>query len=522
MFFLPTPDWRGPDELILSATDIVAGSVCEFAAVRKLDVLLGRIPAPVLEDDAMAGLTAALGDKHEAKVLGLLRDEFGPSRVYEVRPPRTFDRAGLEARHRETIQALRDGFEVVYQGTFFDGSFHGRADFLILQEDGAYAVFDTKLARSAKTEALMQLAAYADQLRRAGVPVHRDGHLILGTDETTSHPLPESVPVFNAARDRLRAVLEAHRLGTLPSTWGDPRWTSCLKCPDCKAEMEAADDLMLVRRMNRSRRAKLIQAGIKTMSMFAAADLPDVGIKMDPLWAELQDQARLQTGTCEVDGTINGVSYVVLENPALVALPKPDPGDIFFDFEGDPLWQDPGTGQWGIEYLFGLVEFTPDGHDFMSFTAHSLEEERQALIDFIDHVAGRRAVYPGLHIYHYAQYEVSALRKLARRHGVMVDEVEELVETGVLFDLYETVKGSVRISDRSFSIKKLEPLYMPAGRIGVTNAVDSMVQYSVYRDAVDQGRLEAAKSIFSAIKDYNHYDCLSTWKLRDWLINLTR
>ncbi len=125
-------------------------------------------------------------------------------------------------------------------------------------------MFDTKLARSAKAEALLQPAAYADQLRSAGVPVHREGHLIPGTNETTSHPLPESIPLFFAARDRLRAVLEAHRRGSLPSSWGDPRWLACLKCPDCKAEMEAADDLMLVRRMNKSRRAKLIEAGIRT------------------------------------------------------------------------------------------------------------------------------------------------------------------------------------------------------------------------------------------------------------------
>jgi predicted RecB family nuclease len=522
VFFLPNPDLKAPAELILSASAIVAGSVCEFAAVRKLDILLGRLPAVAREADAMGDLTAALGDKHEAKVLGLLRDEYGPSRVYEVPPPRTFDREGLQARHKETIQALRDGFEVIYQGCFFGGGFHGRADFLILQENGTYAVFDTKLARSAKAEALMQLAAYADQLRNAGVPVHTEGHLILGTNETTSHPLPEHIPAFDAARDRLRAVLEAHRLGTLPSSWGDPRWLACLKCADCKAELEAADDVMLVRRMNKSRRAKLLEAGIKTMHMFAAADLPDVGLNMDPLWVELQEQARLQTGTGDIDGTINGVSYKVLENPALVGIPKPSPGDIFFDFEGDPLWQDTATGEWGIEYLFGLVEHTAEGHDFIAFTAHSLDEERQALIDFIDHVNERRCTYPDLHIYHYAQYEVSALRKIARRHGVMEAEVEELVYTGVLFDLYETVKGSVRISDRSFSIKKLEPLYMPAGRIGVTNAVDSMVQYSVYQEAVNTGQLRVAKDIFAAIKDYNHYDCLSTWKLRDWLLNLTR
>lgn len=49
-----------------------------------------------------------------------------------------------------------------------------------------------------------------------------------------------------------------------------------------------------------------------------------------------------------------------------------------------------------------------------------------------------------------------------------------------------------------------------------------MVQYSIYRDAVDSGRDMAARGIFLAIKHYNQYDCISTWKLRDWLINLTR
>jgi hypothetical protein len=45
------------------------------------------------------------------------------------------------------------------------------------------------------------------------------------------------------------------------------------------------------------------------MAIFAAADLPDVGIKIDPLWVELQERARLQCGVGDIDDTINGVSY---------------------------------------------------------------------------------------------------------------------------------------------------------------------------------------------------------------------
>ncbi|WP_255768336.1 hypothetical protein [Pseudarthrobacter sulfonivorans] len=61
--------------------------------------------------------------------------------------------------------------------------------------------------------------------------------------------------------------------------------------------MESADDLMLVRRMNRARRAKLMGAGIKTMSMFAAADLPDVGIKMNPEWQIVLPRGTRPWGT---------------------------------------------------------------------------------------------------------------------------------------------------------------------------------------------------------------------------------
>ena len=45
----------------------------------------------------------------------------------------------------------------------FDGRFVGFADFLVRDGD-QYRVTDTKLARSPKTTALLQLAAYADAL----------------------------------------------------------------------------------------------------------------------------------------------------------------------------------------------------------------------------------------------------------------------------------------------------------------------------------------------------------------------
>ena len=49
----------------------------------------------------------------------------------------------------------------------FDGRFVGFADFLV-RDGEQYRLVDTKLARSAKVTALLQLAAYADALTEIG------------------------------------------------------------------------------------------------------------------------------------------------------------------------------------------------------------------------------------------------------------------------------------------------------------------------------------------------------------------
>ncbi|HEX9089046.1 MAG TPA: TM0106 family RecB-like putative nuclease [Arthrobacter sp.] len=522
MFFLPAVSDDSSD-LVLSAGDIVAAAGCEYGAMRSLDVLLGRVEARASEPDEMLELVSAMGAAHEAAVLEKLR----PKGVHELAHTGSLTRGTLTARHAETLSALAGGHGVVYQASFFDGTFHGRADFLVREPDGTWSVNDTKLSRTPKDAALLQLAAYADQLEEAGVPVHPEVRLILGTGETTRHSLAEILPRYRGARNRLEALASEHRDEEEPAAWGDARWSVCLHCAPCKEAIEANDDLMLVRLMNTSRRSRLIAMGISTMTAFARADLP----KADNFLRTLQEQAKLQTGTAATDGEVNGTSYQVLPGNTLGLLPAPSAGDIFFDFEGDPLYQD-STADWGLEYLFGLLEHEPagatteatgdagEGTVFTGYTAHDRAQEKTALIDFITHVQDRRARFPDLHVYHYASYEVTALRRLAARHGVMAAEVEELVEAGVLFDLFVTVKTSLRISERSLSIKKLEPLYMPAARTGTATAVDSITAYSKYRAAALTGDTAAAAALFEDIRAYNEYDCLSTLRLRDWLLTL--
>ena len=533
MFFLDSETPGAPQDLVFSASDLVIAATCEYQVLRKLDEKLGRSAIPAFATDAMLERTARLGDVHEHKVLDDFVAEFGPwdaatgRGVYDVVPAAAMDRASLSAKHAESIDALRTGADIVFQAAFFDGVFHGRSDFLVKKPGGTYAVFDTKLARHAKVTALLQLAAYGDQLLQAGIAPDPTMTLVLGNRVHSDHPLSEILPVFRERRDRFLRMTAGHIASSGPVQWGDPRCTACGRCDYCAEQVLLHRDLLMVAGMRISRRKKLIADGVTTIDQLA--NLPAEG---DPTFLRLREQAQLQTGTGTPDGTVNytdktgaakSVSYKILADNTLGRLPAPDPGDIFFDFEGDPLWQDPVTGKWGIEYLFGVIEnpAKPGAEPvFRPFWAHSRDQERQAFVDFLEYVAKRRAQYPGMHIYHYAAYEKTALRNLSLTHVVGETAVDDLLRQGVLVDLYDTVRHSIRVSENSYSIKKLEPLYMGQHlRSGeVTDAGASVVAYADYCTARDTGQAGQATAILESIRDYNEYDCLSTLELRNWLL----
>ncbi|KQO10095.1 hypothetical protein ASF06_07720 [Agreia sp. Leaf244] len=495
--------------VVYSASDLTAAAACEWALMRRLDAKLGRIDAVVEAEDDMLRRTATLGDLHELATLEQLREEGG---VVEIERP-AIDQVAVAAE--QTLDALRSGAAVVFQGAFFDGRFLGYSDFLVrdgVDDDDApaYSVYDTKLARKAKITALLQLAAYADQLQQNGIPTSETVHLILGTGKTTSHRLRDILPVYRRRRARLQQLVDDRVADPEATPWGDPRYTACGRCAACAEQVERTRDVLLVAGMRLTQRARLRAAGIQSIDQLAVATGPVAGLAQSTL-ESLAGQARMQL---EPPAPGQALSWQIADPAPLAAIPVPDDGDIFFDFEGDPLYQEGSA--WGLDYLFGLVE--PD-ETFVAFWAHDLAQERQALIDFLDYVAERRARHPLMHIYHYASYERTHLLTLAARHGVGEDAVDDLLRQNVLVDLYPIVRQGVRIGTHSYSLKKLEPLYMgDAERAGVANAADSITEYVRSRELLAAGDVAGSARVQDDIARYNTYDCVSTLRLRDWLL----
>ncbi|WP_068277329.1 TM0106 family RecB-like putative nuclease [Aldersonia kunmingensis] len=502
------------DTVIYSASDLAHAARCEFGLLRTLDGKLGRIPVAAEPPDPMLERTAALGYAHERRQLDRFREQFGDGVVEVGRPATT--REALSAAGAATLAYAHSGTDVIYQGCFFDGRFLGFCDFLV--RDGEhYTVYDTKLARQAKVEALLQLAAYAEALSANGIEPAPVVRLLLGDGTESEHVLGEIAPVHAARRRRLIEILDTRLSEPRFIEWSDQRYQACGACESCTPEIEANRDLLLVAGMRATSWERLANAGITTIDALATATgpVPDLAERS---FRNLKAQAEIQLRS-EDSGT---TKFDVFNADALAALPPADPGDIFFDFEGDPLWTESVSPDWGIEYLFGVVELGADEDPaFRPFWAHDRAAERAALVDFLDYVTTRRRKYPNMHIYHYAPYEKTALLRLAGRHGVGEEIVDDLLRGNVLVDLYPIVRNSIRVGARSYSLKKLEPLYMGDRlRAGdVTNAADSVVAYADYCAARDSGETDRADEILRDIADYNEYDCVSTLELRNWLLD---
>ncbi len=482
----------------LSASDLMRFMSCAHASALDLERLHGRGPDPI-EDSSDAILLQRHGDAHEAAHLAALKAE---GDVAEIDRDLPFAEA-VEA----TKQALATGARVIFQGALEGGAWGGWSDFLERVERpsalGAfsYEVADTKLKRKPDPRHLLQLALYSDLLAPLQGCGPERAHVLLGDGARATFRLAEFTAYARGARDRLeKFVASPHETRPVPSAACDLcRWRV-----HCHGVWLGEDSLYQVAGITRSQVSKIEAAGVGTMSALASRAERIPGLANLTL-SRLRLQARLQTDAPDI-----GPHHALLApapGKGFDLLPKPDPGDLYYDIEGDPFYAVGGVD--GLEYLHGVW----DGEDFASFWAHDRAGERDALVDLFAFLDARLRAHPEAHVYHYAAYEITALRRLCARHGVGEAMLDRWLREHRFCDLYAVVRSGVAASQPSYSIKDLEPLYGFRRTGEVKTAGGSVVAYEEWRETGDEAILEE-------IEHYNRLDCVSTEGLRDWLISI--
>jgi uncharacterized protein len=520
------------DAIVLSATDLNNFLACEHLTALDLQALRGHVARPVGRP-AQAALLAKLGEEHEQAYLERLRAD-GHDVVKIERADDGVPRAeAYRAAASETERAMAARAKVIYQATFFDGTWVGHADFLRRVDeridgcrwDWHYEVEDTKLARHTEPYFLLQLCNYSEHVARVQGAAPRMMYVVLGDGQRYGFRVDDFAAYYRSVRARFGEALAADA-ATYPlpvSHCGLCAWDA-----DCSDRRRRDDHLSGVAGMMRLQTERLNAAGITTLAQLATASDDDCPDPMaSSTFEKLRRQARLQDEQRRAiaAGEPNPCRYEIIADAidhsrGFTLLPEPSPGDVFFDMEGDPYY-DIRTG---LEYLFGV--YTADDSTFTPFWGCDRSgisdrlAEKKAFEQLIDFIMTRRDAFPGMHVYHYASYEKTALQKLSLRHATREDEVDIILREDLLVDLYRVVRQALVVGQPSYSIKKIEEYYGKRGDAsGVKAGDDSILQFEAWL-ASRRSVGDRDDAILADIETYNRYDCESTYKLRQWLLEL--
>src|SRR5882762_3765810 len=480
------------DTLRFSASDLVGHVDCHHLTALGAAAARGELERPRFWDPLLQALFDR-GLAHEHAYVEHLRQ--AGHDVVEIDGPAGIDQTRVD----KTIEAMRAGAAVIVQGTLHRDGWAGRTDVLkrveVASALGAwsYEVIDTKLARRTKGATILQLCLYSDLL--SAVQGRMPEHMHVVTPGTGFAPESYRTASFGAYYRQARKGFE-HFLGSKAgeNTYPEPN-EHCPVCAwrtPCAARRRADDHLCLVAGITKVQIGELRRREIETTGALAVTPLP---LTWKPergaahSYERVREQARIQ-----MEGRAAGKTlYETLEvipDLGLARLPTPSAGDVFLDEEG-------GTqkycGEWAL----------------------SREQERHALETFVDFAIARWEQYPDFHIYHYAPYEPSALKRLMGRYVTREDEIDRMLRASLFVDLYHVVRHGIRASVERYSIKELESLFSFTRATPLEDASQAMATVQVLLEVGDPQTVTAA--LRDTVAGYNRDDCLSARALRDWL-----
>ncbi len=497
---------------ILAATDLANHLACRHLTSLNRKVALGEIKKPY-RDDAFLKRIIERGLAHEKSYVDFLRSS-GKS-VVEI----AFGDADAE---KQTAQAMSDGIEVIVQGELSDGKWGGRPDLLLRVErasplfgDWSYEVADTKLTRTTKAGTILQLSLYSELLEPLqGLKPERMTVVMPGDPFTEeSHRFDDFAAYLRLVKDNLIQALEA----TNSSTYPEPV-THCDICrwwKQCDEVRKKDDHLSAIAGISKRQTSELHRQSITKVAEFAerAVPLDEAPGRGSPAsFEKLHEQAKLQ----QHRRTSGELKYRFLEQQprrGFAKLPEPSPGDIFFDIEGDRHAYDRG-----LEYLLGYCTAENDQPWYSSIWALNPQEEKGAFEQFIDFLIARWATFPGMHVYHYAHYEPTAMKRLAMQYATREDEVDRLLRAERFIDLYSVVRQGIQASVSRYSIKNLEPFYEYKRNTALDDARLALRQIEAELDLSTLDVIDEENR--TVVEGYNKDDCVSTFHLRNWLEKL--
>lgn len=480
-------------------------------------------PLTVPEKDPESGLTEILSKKgyeHEQSLLAYFKTEKKYAVAEITNECLSVDKESISFLRKSdaTKEAIKSGADIIFQAALESGNFRGYADFLVKIDSNSknpkYEIWDTKLSSIVKPQHIIQLCCYSEMLTSCQGSPSDTFVVVLGNGEKTRLNVEDFFHYYLALKESFLSFQKGFNTDQMPDpsrskTFG--RWESF-----ARKHLDEVNHIALIANITRTQINRLAASGICTVEqLIAATPSQSENIQKDT-FLKLQKQALLQRNTNGQIPPLFEINHFEHQHHlGLSLLPPHSDKDVFFDIEGYPLHRG------GLEYLWGCTYFNELGERcFREFWAHDDTQEKQAFQSFVTWIFERWTLDPTMHVYHYANYEIAACRKLMGRHGVCEHELDQLLRNDVFVDLYKIVSQGLTVGEPKYSIKNIEHLYRGKRETNVGSGMDSVVAYEKWQ-TLFRGGLESdawtESEILSEIRAYNIDDCNSTQELTVWL-----
>ncbi|PZM86291.1 MAG: helicase [Candidatus Melainabacteria bacterium] len=502
------------EKITFSPSDLTNFMESQFVSFMDRLSLSSDSRAVADNSDAGMEIIRQRGIEHEKTYLELLKSDNAD--ICEIESASN----GIEL----TKQAMAQGRRYIYQAHLSHGQFFGKSDFLVrvdgrrsptLERDYVYEPLDTKLALKPKPYFAIQLCCYAEMLAELQGVLPVCFAIVLGDGTLKSFRTQDYYYFYRQLKHQFLEFQNSFDGTEYPEYIDLPAFCNWKDLGE--KILEDRDDLCRVANIRKSQIVKLKKAGISTLTDLANTTSERIARMSDETFSVLKQQASLQLKS---KGLAKPLFEVLPPNigdvrRGFTLLPPESKNDIWFDMEGYP------HAEGGLEYLFG-ASYLDDGElKFFERWAHDETQEKRAFEEFVDWAFARFQEDPAMHIYHYAAYEQTALRRLMGKFASREFEIDELLRHDVFVDLYTVVRQALRVGEPRYSIKNIEHIYRGKREGEVSTAMDSVISYYRWLECRDGDDPQTSK-ILSSIRDYNKEDCDSTYELCVWLRGLQK
>lgn len=427
----------------------------------------------------------------------------------------------FEERFEKTIEAIKNGIPLIYQGVLKFENYLGIPDLLKRMPDGKYVPVDIKSGSGVEgadddfeeegkptKHYAVQLCFYIELLQKLGLPNTGTGKIIDIHKQEMEYNLDAPMGKRNQMTwwefyERIKnntQILLANEDSNKPAMAG-----SCKLCPwydSCKKWCKENEDLSNIFCLGRSKRDTINEdLCINKVGEICMIDMADI------LSRRKKDKTFLKGVAEKTLGKIIARADILhnKKDPVLykkIDLPKVS-YEVFFDIEDDPTQE--------FVYMHGVYERSSAGKRFIDFTAKDKTEEaeEEAFGNFWKYI---RSLPKGdFAAYYYSPHERTTYRKMQKLYpeAVSAEEVESFFANPNVIDLYNDI--ILKHTDwplGSYSLKEIAQFLGFKWRDETPSGALSIQWFNEYLETKDPKKLER-------ILLYNEDDCKATMIMKD-------